>query len=749
LVSPKRSAWAFNPVAASGKVRKTLNVALCRTYDNMMGPMTDTGESRDRLESWKEVAAYLKRDVRTVQRWEKSEKLPVHRHMHGTQGTIAASKQEIDAWARERSLDIGKFEEEAQEAREAAEREKNIAHEAESAALNLERGRRRSWLAALAIVTVCLLTGFAGLLYRHERTRSGSAGGLPPVRVGRFSGIAFSEEGRISWIPLGGVPIRAIRTPDGAEVYVALAYSNSIRVFDTRKKTVTASIELGGPRFGIAISPDGKQIYAGSRNANLSVIQVASKTITKIIETNGPVSDIAVTPDGEKVYLAMESGLKRLWVSSGKLEDIPTVKCPVGLALNPNGTPLYVSYQCGGPGGRSGHDAIGIFDVATDKFRGSISGFPNVGAQVAVSPDGAYLWAPGVDACANSSYDHVGCPLVPGDVINLFDTASNTRVSTIGVERLSAGVLSLFPDSSRALAFGGHELLVISTATQATLETLPIPDVSSVIFSPDSRHAYVTSKEKQAIAILDIPPGECEPIPLGLSGFWPGDGNGNELHRSLNAQMLHGATFAPGRVGNAFKFDGHAACARIAAPGSLTGSLTSEASPEPGIQEQVFAFGAWVKLDIRGKPGMMTILDNLPTLVNTGERLVIDPEDHFRFCFRGASAQDCMNGQSATVVSRTRVVAGKWFHVMGVKSLGKISIYVDGNLEATGTSNTTTRKTGTGDLYIGGNPTDNTFFGGLIDEVVFYERALSEKEVRQIYQAGNLRTCGPLERTAR
>jgi len=705
--------------------------------------MTENDESGDRLESWKEVAAYLKREVRTVQRWEKTEKLPVHRHMHGTQGTISASKQELDAWARERHLDLGKLEAEAQEARDAAERENVSAREAESVALYRERGKRRNGFLALAIASVCLLTSLAGWLYLRQRIHSQTtSGALPPMRVGRFSGIAFSDEGLISWIPLSGFPARAVRTPNGTEIYIAMAYSNSIKVFDTRMKEVTGTIELDGPTFAIAISPDGKQIYAGSRNANLSVIQVASKTITKTIETNGPLSDIAVTLDGEKVYLAMESGLKRLWVSSGKLEDIPTVKCPVGLALNPTGATLYVSYQCGGPGGRSGHDAIGIFDVATDKFRGSITGFPNVGAQVAVSPDGAYLWVPGVDACSNSSYDHVGCPMVPGDVINLFDTASNTRVSTIGVERLSAGVLSLFPDSSRALALGDHQLLVISTATQATLETIPIPAVSSVIFSPDSRHAYVTSKEKHAIAILDIPPGECEPIPLGLSGFWPGDGNGNDLRRGLNAQMLHGATFAAGRVGNAFKFDGHGACARIAAPGSLTGSVTSEASPDPGITEQVFAFGAWVKVGRRGKPGMMTILDNLPATDQTGERLIIDADGHFRFCFRGASAQDCMNGQSATVVSSTKVVAGKWFHVMGVKSLGKIAIYVDGNLEATGTSKTTTRKTGTGDMYIGGNPTDNTFFDGLIDEVVFYERPLSGKEVHQIYQAGNLRTCG-------
>ncbi len=668
--------------------------------------------------------------------------------MHGTQGTISASKQELVAWAEERNLDLGKLEEEAAEAREAAENEKNIAEAAESAAFNGKRRKRRNWLFALAIVMVVLLTSLAGWLYHNQRSRSQSASGVPPVRVGRFSGIAFSEEGRIQWIPLGGEPFRATMTPDGSQIYIASLYSKFITVFDTRKSAVTGTVELKGPTLALAISPDGKQIYAGSKSANLSVIQTDSKAVTRI-ETNGPVLDIAVTPDGEKAYLAMElSGLKRLWLSSGKLEELPTVKCPVGLALNPSGTTLYVSYECGGPGGRSGHDAIGIFDVATDKFRGSITGFPNVGGPVAVSPDGAYLWVPGVDACAQSGYDHVGCPIVPGGVINLFNTASNTLVGTLGVERLAAQV-SLFPDSSRALVFGGDELMVISTATQAALETLPISGVSSVIFSPDSRHAYVISKEKHAIAILDVPAGDCEPIPLGLSGFWPGDGNANDVHRGLNAQMLRGATFAAGRVGNAFQFDGHAAYARIAAPGYLTGSLSSEAGPDPSMPEEIFAFGAWVKLDNRGNPGVVTILDKMPADGDIGERLIVDAEDHFRFCFSGTSSQDCLNGQSAVVASTTKAVAGTWFHVMGVKSLGKLSIYVNGNLEATGPSNAMSRKTSNGEMYIGGNPKDRTFFAGLIDEVVFYERALSDSEVRQIYQAGNLRTCGQPEQIAR
>src|SRR6185503_9803028 len=57
-----------------------------------------------RLESWKEIATYLRRDVTTVQRWEKREALPVHRHQHDRQGTVFAYSQELDAWLTRRQL---------------------------------------------------------------------------------------------------------------------------------------------------------------------------------------------------------------------------------------------------------------------------------------------------------------------------------------------------------------------------------------------------------------------------------------------------------------------------------------------------------------------------------------------------------------------------------------------------------------------------------------------------------------------
>jgi len=58
--------------------------------------------SERRLDSWKEIAGYLNRDVTTVQRWEKREGMPVHRHVHDKRGSVYAVPEELDAWIQSR-----------------------------------------------------------------------------------------------------------------------------------------------------------------------------------------------------------------------------------------------------------------------------------------------------------------------------------------------------------------------------------------------------------------------------------------------------------------------------------------------------------------------------------------------------------------------------------------------------------------------------------------------------------------------
>lgn len=59
-------------------------------------------ENDDSLGSWKAIAAYLNRDVTTVQRWEKREGMPVHRHIHDKRGSVYAFRSELDVWIRDR-----------------------------------------------------------------------------------------------------------------------------------------------------------------------------------------------------------------------------------------------------------------------------------------------------------------------------------------------------------------------------------------------------------------------------------------------------------------------------------------------------------------------------------------------------------------------------------------------------------------------------------------------------------------------
>lgn len=51
-----------------------------------------------RLDSWKEIAAFLRRAVRTVQRWEREEQLPVHRLPHAKRGSVYADQRELARW---------------------------------------------------------------------------------------------------------------------------------------------------------------------------------------------------------------------------------------------------------------------------------------------------------------------------------------------------------------------------------------------------------------------------------------------------------------------------------------------------------------------------------------------------------------------------------------------------------------------------------------------------------------------------
>ena len=113
-----------------------------------------------RLDSWKEIAAYLNRDVTTVQRWEKREGMPVHRHVHEKRGSVYALTEELDDWIQSRRSHVDEPEDKPAE---------EIAPAAPSGDDATAAPRTRRWLAVAAVACICLLAA-VWLVLRHRAT---------------------------------------------------------------------------------------------------------------------------------------------------------------------------------------------------------------------------------------------------------------------------------------------------------------------------------------------------------------------------------------------------------------------------------------------------------------------------------------------------------------------------------------------------------------------------------------------------
>lgn len=94
------------------------------TDPSPVSPPEPSDQRQVSLDSWKEIASYVRRDVSTVQRWEKREGMPVHRHVHDKRGSVYAFSSELDAWLQSRKLRLQEEEKEhGAEKSEVAERD--------------------------------------------------------------------------------------------------------------------------------------------------------------------------------------------------------------------------------------------------------------------------------------------------------------------------------------------------------------------------------------------------------------------------------------------------------------------------------------------------------------------------------------------------------------------------------------------------------------------------------------------------
>jgi len=229
----------------------------------------------------------------------------------------------------------------------------------------------------------------------------------------------------------------------------------------------------------------------------------------------------------------------------------------------------------------------------------------------------------------------------------------------------------------------------------------------------------------------------CVQAPSGLVSWWPGDGHANDIAGTNHGTLQNGATFATGLAAQAFSLDGVDDFVLVPHNANLAFD-----------NGQDFTIDAWINLQnpIPGNDdAIVTKWD-----VENGRR-GISP-NAYRFTLRRDTNQVRLdlisNGVSYILFSFSSVQVGQWTHVAAVREGSTGNIYINGVLDASAIM-TAGSVANSDPLAIGGDfdtslsPPVQPFnvFGGLIDEVEIYNRALTASEIQAIFAAGSAGKC--------
>ncbi len=640
-------------------------------------------EGSGRLDSWKAIAGYLNRDVRTVQRWERAEGLPVHRHQHAERGSVYAFTFEIDAWLAERRTPI---------------------------APTAGPARRRAAVAAgLGCVAILAAAGWLLTRAQHGTVALADPGFDPP----RLLDALLRDVPRVR-IPVGAGDQVVVASPDGRRVFVASTSSNAVRVFNADSGAIERAFHIESPIL-LVLAADGSRLWIAQRTGGLLALDTRSWTSQEIPGVPR-VRHIALTRDASRLYLAAEyAGLLVLDTATGTVRQLSSVTCPTWLALSPDDRRLYVDYQCGRVGGRP--DVLDVVDTATGQVVDTIGGFPNVGNQVAVTTDGEQLWVDGHDVCISPQYDHTGCPMVPGRVVHILRASDHRVLKVLGTPLPAigyrAGALTVVPGGHRiAVTTPGVGIAVHDTMTLNLVEAVDLPVQSGFAFDASLKRAFVVIGEQLHVLPLE----RRRRAPAGLAAQWTADGTAADAIRDSHLQPSERASYRPGRIGAAFAFDG-------------TVSLSGRA-PNVVAVSLPFSAMAWVRFaSAPGSPmALVTASEPESRQPIRAWTLIRDGEQRLAWC-AGATADGCAGARIA-VTGRTQLLPDRWYHVAVARSQGSVALYVDGTADANQAIDWPMPpsvchvevRAGIGEA--GAMP-----LRGLLDEIEIYERALSPAEI--------------------
>lgn len=251
------------------------------------------------------------------------------------------------------------------------------------------------------------------------------------------------------------------------------------------------------------------------------------------------------------------------------------------------------------------------------------------------------------------------------------------------------------------------------------------------------------TRAQNAVAVSTLCETGCLLPPRGLVGWWPGDGNANDIQLGSNGTVTSGASFAPGLVGQAFLFDGINAFVNVPDTAALH-AVTTAATVDAWIKPQPSpAFFGW-------------IFARRDPFVSEGVGLAIN-NDGFLFTTLQTSIFSCI-ASAAPVIQFN----GEWQHVALTvdTTSGQVLLYLNGQPVplvacggSPGGSPIVTTVSGAfanvTHLFIGQRQSSDTpegasggsHYKGLVDEVEFYNRALGPTEIQAIFAVGPRGKC--------
>ncbi len=270
-------------------------------------PSTETHSesvANERLDSWKSIAAYLKRDVTTVRRWEKREGLPVHRHRHEQRESVYAFTHEIDAWWQGRRSQLPQ----------------NGSADVEATIEDAEPVERRQSLRSLARFTAVAvsvaLVATGGTWWRMAPTGNepeyrfavfpladtsfGTVSLSPDGRLLAFTALNGEGMARLFVRPLDTLAAHALPGSEGAAFPFWSPSSDTLGFFAEGK---LRAIELAGasPRV-VADAPNGR---GGTWNRDGTIVFAPDREggLARVPAAGGDPVPVSTLADGERGHL--------------------------------------------------------------------------------------------------------------------------------------------------------------------------------------------------------------------------------------------------------------------------------------------------------------------------------------------------------------------------------------------------------------------------------------------------------------